>query len=221
MNSIKLININKIYGNNNSELYALKDINLTIKMGELIAIMGPSGSGKSTLLNIIGCMDTQTNGEYYLNNKLILNLSDKEMSKIRNNTISFVFQNFALIEDYDVFDNIELPLLRRKISKKDKNKLINLYANKLEINDILHKYPNQLSGGQQQRVAICRALVSDAQVILADEPTGALDSKTGQNILNILKDINKTGKTVIIVTHDEKIASYCDRIIFIKDGTVI
>lgn len=221
MDIIKLKNINKIYGKNDSELTALKNINLNIQKGEFIAIMGHSGSGKSTLLNVIGCMDIPTDGEYYLNNKLINNLSNNELSKIRNTTISFVFQHFALIKEYSVYDNIELPLTYRKISIKEKKDLILNYSRKLDIDDKLSKKPTELSGGQQQRVAICRALVSNAEIILADEPTGALDSNTGKSILELLKELNKEGKTIIIVTHDAKIASYCDRTIIINDGILI
>ncbi|MBN1040342.1 ABC transporter ATP-binding protein [Clostridium botulinum] len=220
MDIIQLKNINKIYGKGESELIALKNIDLTIKKGEFLAIMGSSGSGKSTLLNIMGCMDIPTNGEYYLNNMLIKNLSNNELSKIRNSTVSFIFQHFALIKDYTVYDNIELPLLHRKVSSKEKKDLILKYSHKLGISDKLYKKPTELSGGQQQRVAICRALVSESQIILADEPTGALDSNTGKSILDLLKEINKEGKTIIIVTHDLKIASYCDRTIIINDGKI-
>lgn len=221
MDIINLKNINKIYGKNESELIALKDINITVKKGEFLAFMGTSGSGKSTLLNIIGCMDIPTSGEYYLDSMLIKNLSNNELSKIRNLTVSFIFQHFALIKDYTVYDNIELPLIHRKIPSKEKKDLILKYSERLGIRDKLYKKPTELSGGQQQRVAICRALVSNSQIILADEPTGALDSKTGKSILDLLKEINKEGKTIILVTHDQTIAESCNRIIQLEDGNIV
>lgn len=220
MNLIELKNISKIYGKNESETIALNKINISVKKGDLLAIMGPSGSGKSTLLNIIGCMDIPSSGEYYLKNNLINNLSNKQLSKIRNLTISFVFQHFALMKDYTVYDNIELPLVYRKLSKKNKKDLVIKYASYLGIENQLYKKPHELSGGQQQRVAIARALVSESEIILADEPTGALDQKTGQELLILLKKINKQGKTIIIVTHDQKIASYCNRTITLNDGKI-
>lgn len=221
MNIIQLKDISKKYGKGESEVIALKNVDLTIKNNEFLAIMGPSGSGKSTLLNIIGCMDVPTEGQYYLNGISIKNLSNNELSGIRNSTISFVFQHFALIKDYTVYDNIELPLLHRKISNKEKKKLILKYAAKLGIDDKLYNKPTELSGGQQQRVAICRALVSESKIILADEPTGALDQKTGRDIINLLRELNKENKTIIVVTHDPQIASSCDRTILINDSKII
>ncbi|MGN0143685.1 MAG: ABC transporter ATP-binding protein [Clostridium sp.] len=221
MSIIELKNIKKEYGKKNFKFTAIDNINLSVEKGDFIAIMGPSGAGKSTLLNIIGCMDQVTEGEYYLNGKLINELNNKELSKVRNSTISFVFQDFALMKEYNVYDNVELPLSYRNLSNKQKKQMVIKQLEALGIKDQIKKKPSELSGGQQQRVAIARALVSDGEIILADEPTGALDSKTGMEIMNILSEINKKGKTIIIVTHDEKVASYCNKKIIIKDGRII
>lgn len=221
MSLIQLTDITKIYGEASSRVTALKNISLDINQSEMLSIMGPSGSGKSTLLNILGCMDIPTSGSYYLNDELMSTKSNLELSRIRNSTVSFVFQNFALMKDYSVYDNIELPLLYRKVSNKSKREKIMYYSTRLGIEKLVNKKPYQISGGQQQRVAIARALVSDASIILADEPTGALDQKTGEELLQLLKNINKQNKTIIIVTHDNKVAQYCDRKIYISDGRII
>lgn len=221
MSLIELNNVHKIYGANSNKVTALHDLNLNINKGDLLAIIGPSGSGKSTLLNIIGTLDTVTKGEYLLNNKNINNLSKSQLCKIRNKTFGFVVQHFALIGDYTVFENIEIPLEYAKVKLKDrKSKIENLLV-KLEIQDKMNCITKELSGGQCQRVAIARALANDPEVILADEPTGALDQKTGQAVLDIFKELNKEGKTVIIVTHDYKIANQCTRIIKMQDGNII
>lgn len=221
MSIIKLQNISKIYGKSNFTTYALKNVDLNINKGEYLAIMGPSGSGKSTLLNLIGCMDGQTEGKYFLNNKDVSLLSNKELSKVRNNVISFIFQHFALMKEYSVYDNVELPLSFRKISKKTKRELVINHLKRLGIEDQIKKKPGQLSGGQQQRVAIARALCTEADIILADEPTGALDQKNGKDIMDILTQLNNSGKTIIVVTHDPVVASYCKRVITIKDGEIV
>lgn len=220
MSIIDLRNINKIYNEKKAGTIALKNINLKIERGDFVAIMGSSGSGKSTLLNIIGCMDIPTEGEYYLDDRLVTKLSNKELSRIRNLKLSFIFQNFALMKNYNVYDNVELPLIYRNISNKEKKNKVITYLRKLGIEDKIKSKPMELSGGQQQRVAIARALVSDADIILADEPTGALDSKSGKDLMELITDINKQGKTIIIVTHDEKIASYCNKRIIIEDGNI-
>lgn len=221
MSLIELNNVHKIYGVNLNKVTALHDLNLNINKGELLAIIGPSGSGKSTLLNIIGTLDTVTQGKYLLNNKNINNLSKSQLCKIRNKTFGFVVQRFALIGDYTVFENIEIPLEYAKVKLKDrKSKIENLLV-KLEIQDKMNCITKELSGGQCQRVAIARALANDPEVILADEPTGALDQKTGQAVLDIFKELNKEGKTIIIVTHDYKIANQCTRIIKMQDGNII
>ena len=217
---IKLENISKKYKFSDTETNALAEVSLEINSGEFVAIMGASGSGKSTLLNIIGCMDTATSGNYYLNGEDVFKLKPKELCRIRNEKITFVFQNFALLEKYTAYENIELPLVNRKVSAKERKKKVSEVARQLGIENQLHKLPKQMSGGQQQRVALARALVSGADIILADEPTGALDHNTGIELMNMLKDLNEKGKTLIIVTHDPTVAEYAERIITISDGRV-
>ena len=217
---IKLENISKKYKFSDTETNALTNISLVIENGEFVAIMGASGSGKSTLLNIIGCMDTATSGKYYLDNTDIFKLKAKELCKIRNEKITFVFQNFALLEKYTAYENIELPLVNRRESAKERRRKVSEVAEQLGIETQLNKLPKQMSGSQQQRVALARALVSGADIILADEPTGALDHKTGIELMKIFKNLNNNGKTVIIVTHDLSIAEYAERIITISDGRI-
>ena len=218
MSLIELKNIKKIYGKGDAEVDALRGIDLSIEKGEMIAIIGASGSGKSTLLNILGFLDKPTEGSYLLNGQSVGKLGDKILARNRNKYVGFVVQNFALIEDYTVFQNIKVPLDYTKISKKEKKQRIVTLLDKMKISDKKDKLPKELSGGQNQRVAIARALVNDPEIILADEPTGALDSKTGEDVMAIFKEFNKEGKTVIIITHDEKIANMCKRIIKIEDG---
>jgi len=217
---IRLENISKKYKFSDTETNALINVSLVIESGEFVAIMGASGSGKSTLLNIIGCMDTATSGKYYLSDMDVFELKSKELCKIRNEKITFVFQNFALLEKYTAYENIELPLVNRKVSAKVRRKKVSEVAKQLGIETQLRKLPKQMSGGQQQRVALARALVSGADVILADEPTGALDHKTGIELMEILKKLNNKGKTIIIVTHDPAVAEYAERIITISDGRI-
>lgn len=221
MKILELKNIYKIYGKGDSETKALAGVDLSIEMGDFCAIMGPSGSGKSTLLNIIGCMDTPTSGEYILKGEYVSKLNNKQLSKLRNKVVSFVFQYFALMDEYTVYDNIMLPLNCQKISSKEKKKRVNYYMQRLGIEQYAKKKPPQLSGGQQQRVAIARALVSNSDIILADEPTGALDSKTGEELMGLLQEINETGKTIILVTHNEKVAEKCNYTILIEDGKIV
>jgi putative ABC transport system ATP-binding protein len=221
MSIIELKDIKKNYGKDLSKVEALKGINLSIKQGEMVAIMGPSGGGKSTLLNIIGCIDTPTEGTYLLEGQEVSKLNFNKLSFARNKKLSFIFQNFALLKDFSVIDNVIMPLNFRKISGKDKKRLAFQYLDKLEMKDLYNKKVKNLSGGQQQRVAIARALAQESNIILADEPTGALDQNNGKNIMNILKDLNEEeNKTIIIVTHDPNIASYCSRIINLKDGFI-
>lgn len=217
---IKLENISKEYKVDRQKIRVLDNINLEIKDNEFIAIMGASGSGKTTLLNIIGCMDKASYGTYYLDDRLVSSLNDNELSEIRTNKITFVFQNFALMDKYTAYENIELPLVAKKVKKKERKKKILEVAKQLGIENQLNKLPTQMSGGQQQRIAIARSLVSGANIILADEPTGALDNKNGIELMKILKELNELGKTIILVTHDIEIAKYAKRIIYIKDGRI-
>lgn len=217
---IQLENISKIYKFDDVATEALKDVSLTIENGEFVAIMGASGSGKSTLLNIIGCMDTVTRGKYTIDTEIVSEFKSKDLSKIRNRKITFVFQNFALMEKYTAYENIELPLLNRKVPAGERHKKVLETARQLGIEEQLRKLPKQMSGGQQQRIALARALVSGADILLADEPTGALDHKTGLELMELLKNLNENRKTIILVTHDPAIASYAKRIITISDGRI-
>lgn len=217
---IKLKNIMKTYGKKDNPCHALNGIDLQIEDGDLTAITGPSGSGKSTLLNILGCLDTATSGTYMLNGSSVNDLSPKEKSILRNTQIGFVVQDFALIDKYTVYQNVLLPIQYSKKNQKNKKETIKRMLTKLEIADKINEYPNNLSGGQKQRVAIARALINSPEIILADEPTGALDQKTGNEVMKLLKDINRQGKTVIIVTHDPKVAGQCNKNIHIIDGKI-
>lgn len=217
---IKLDNITKIYNEKVDDTKALDDVTLTIEDGEFVSIMGPSGSGKSTLLKIIGCMDMPTSGTYMLNDKDVTKSTQSQIHKLRKENIGYVFQHFALMDYYTAYENIELPLLAANVKRKERKEIILKEMESLKILSEKNKIPAKMSGGQQQRVAIARALVTNANVILADEPTGALDQKTGREVLELLKEINAQGKTVIIVTHDENIAKMTDRIVYIKDGKI-
>ncbi len=218
---IQLKNISKQYTLGDVITNALNNVSLTISNDEFVAIMGASGSGKSTLLNIIGCMDTPTSGEYFLDGRNVSELNSRELSNIRNTKITFVFQNFALMEKYTAYENIELPLVNRRVPTNERRHTIEEAAARLGITDQLRKLPKQMSGGQQQRVALARALASGADIILADEPTGALDKKTGIELMETLKELNRDGKTIIIVTHDPNVAGYADIVITISDGRII
>ena len=220
MSFIELKNIKKSFGKGEGCVQALKDINLSIEEGEMVAIMGPSGSGKSTLLNILGFLDKPNEGSYFFDGKETKNFNDKYLAKVRNKYIGFVVQNFALIEDYTVYENIEIPLIYGKVSKSERKRKINELLIKFHIEDKKNKLPKELSGGQNQRVTITRALVSNPKLILADEPTGALDQKTGKGVIELFRELNKENKTVIIITHDINVANMCDRIIHIKDGMI-
>jgi len=198
----------------------LDGINFKITKGEMIAITGPSGSGKSTLLNIIGCIDFPDEGSIYVDNIDVKSLSMKEIALLRNQTFGYVFQNFLLLPQYTVYENIELPLYYRKTNKKTQKKDIMETIQYLGLSELYNKYPSELSGGQQQRVAIGRALVGKPDIILADEPTGSLDQENGKMVLNYLKDLNSKGSSIIIVTHDHFIANQCNRIINLVDGKI-
>lgn len=218
---IRLDNITKIYNEKVDDTKALDSVSLTIDDGEFVSIMGASGSGKSTLLKIIGCMDTATSGTYCLDDVNVTASSRSQVDKLRKSRIGFVFQHFALMDYYTAYENIELPLLAANVKRKERKRIILKQMEHLGILSEKDKLPGKMSGGQQQRVAIARALVTDADIILADEPTGALDQKTGHEVLELLKEINMSGKTVIIVTHDEGIAKLTDRIIMISDGKIM
>lgn len=214
---IKLENVAKEFGKGNFN--ALKGINLTIDKGEMIAIMGPSGSGKSTLLNIIGLIDSPSTGTYFLDGMDMSTLKSN-YHKYRNKEVGFVFQNFSLLDDYTVVENVMLPLVYRRISHKKRMQISKEMLEMVGLERHINKYPYELSGGEQQRTAIARALAQDTKIILADEPTGALDQENGGKIMNILKEINKQGKTVLVVTHDQKVATHCQRTIHLLDGNV-
>ena len=218
---IRLDKITKIYDAKVENKKVLDEVSLTIDNGEFVAIMGPSGSGKSTLLNIIGCMDSVTDGSYYVDDIEVSRLNKSDIHRFRKKNIGFVFQHFELMDYYTAYENIELPLLANNIRRKDRKRIINEQLKKLNIVEEKDKLPKKMSGGQQQRVAIARALVTNADIILADEPTGALDQSTGQEVINILREINNQGKTVVLVTHDINIASNTNRIINICDGKII
>lgn len=217
---IHLEQISKTYKFADVTTEALKNVSLTIEGGEFVAIMGASGSGKSTLLNIIGCMDTATSGKYILDYETVSEFKSSQLSKIRSKKITFVFQNFALMEKYTAYENIELPLVNQNISANKRRKKVIAVAKQLGIESQLHKLPKQMSGGQQQRIALARALVSGADIILADEPTGALDQKNGLALMELLRKLNEDGKTIILVTHDSAIARYAKRIVTISDGRI-
>lgn len=216
---IHLENINKTY-HNGAPLHVLKGINLNIEKGEFVSIMGTSGSGKSTLLNILGILDNYDTGNYYLNDVLIKNLSETRAAEYRNRMIGFIFQSFNLISFKNALENVALPLFYQNINRKKRNILAMEYLDKLGLREWAHHMPNELSGGQKQRIAIARALISQPQIILADEPTGALDSKTSIEVMQILKEVNESGMTLIIVTHESGVANQTNKIIRLKDGII-
>ena len=198
----------------------LKDIDLEVEEGEFLAIMGPSGSGKSTLMNIIGLLDRASSGEYHLDATEVSHLSDKKLAQVRNKEIGFVFQQFFLLAKLNALQNVELPLIYAGVATSKRQGLAKQFLEKVELSERMHHLPSELSGGQKQRVAIARALVNNPSIILADEPTGALDTKTGQQIMELLTELNHEGKTIIMVTHEPEIADYAGRKIILRDGII-
>lgn len=205
-----------VLGNETSRV--LKGIDLTVNKGEFLAILGPSGSGKSTLMNIIGCLDVPTEGEYILNGKLIADQDEASLAQIRNREVGFIFQQFQLLQRQSTFENIELPLIYANMPEKQRRERVKEMLEKVQLSDKINYYPNQLSGGQQQRVAIARAIAVNPTILLADEPTGALDQKTGAQIIDLFHSLNEEGRTIIMITHDRHIASHASRIVRILDG---
>ena len=218
---IDLIDVYKIYKIGDTEIRALDGINLHIDKNEFVAIVGQSGSGKSTCMNMIGCLDIPTSGQYIINGKDASKLKEDELAELRNLTLGFIFQQYNLISKLNVFENVELPLIYRGIEKNKRRKIVEESLERVGLIDRMLNMPSQLSGGQQQRVSIARALSGNPPVILADEPTGALDSKTGAEVLALLKEINKEGNTIILITHDNFIAHQAKRIVRLHDGQII
>lgn len=218
---IQLKNIEKVYRTSTIETLALNNINLSIEKGEFLSIMGPSGCGKSTLLNIIGLLDTPSNGDVEIGGQRTNGLADKQMAQFRNKTIGFIFQSYHLINDLPVLDNVELPLLYRSTSGRERSRLAAEALEKVGLSNRMKHYPNQLSGGQKQRVAIARAIVGNPEIILADEPTGNLDSNMGHEVMEILQQLNREGTTIVMVTHDENMAHKTSRLVRLFDGSQV
>ena len=217
---IKITNIKRDFVLGDEIVYVLKGIDLEIHKGEYVALMGPSGSGKSTLMNLLGCLDTPTSGSYILNGKDVSQMKDDELAEIRNKEIGFVFQTFNLLPRTTALDNVALPMIYAGYSKSERRARATQVLEQVNLGDRMLHQPNQLSGGQRQRVAIARALVNSPSIILADEPTGNLDSKTSEEIMKLLAEIHNNGNTIVLVTHEEEIAEHADRIIRLRDGMI-
>jgi putative ABC transport system ATP-binding protein len=220
MNVINIRNISKTYVMGMEEVHALLDVTVQIDRGEYVAIMGPSGSGKSTLMNMLGCLDTPTSGLYEFNGANVSEMNDNDLARIRNKEIGFVFQTFNLIPRSDALHNVELPLIYGGVNSHERKRLAAEALNHVNLGDRMHHRPNELSGGQRQRVAIARALVTKPSIILADEPTGNLDTKTGDEIMGLFEELHHQGNTIILVTHEEYIAEHAHRIIRLRDGVI-
>jgi putative ABC transport system ATP-binding protein len=220
MNIIETHNISKRYIMGTNEVNALQSVSITIERGEYVAFMGPSGSGKSTLMNIIGCLDSPSGGTYMLNNQMVSEMTENELAEVRNKEIGFVFQTFNLLPRATALENVALPLIYAGYGKSDRHDMAMAALESVSLGDRHHHKPNELSGGQRQRVAIARALVNNPSIILADEPTGNLDSKTSYDIMNLFQELHDKGNTIIMVTHEDDIAHYAHRIVRLRDGLV-
>ncbi|TMN88164.1 phosphonate ABC transporter ATP-binding protein [Pseudoalteromonas phenolica] len=218
---IKLTNLNRVFRTQDVETTALNDINLTVEQGEFVAIMGPSGCGKSTLLSILGMLDSPSSGNFDFDGTDIAGYNEKQLSQLRKASIGFVFQSFNLIDELTVFENVELPLQYQNISKNERKQRVEAILKRVAIDHRADHLPQQLSGGQQQRVAVARALVINPKLVLADEPTGNLDSKNGEEVMTMLRELNREGTTVIMVTHSEKEGAYADRLVRLLDGQIM
>ena len=218
---IQIKNISKVFQTEEIETKALNEVSITINQGEFVTIMGPSGSGKSTLLNIVGLLDNASSGSYQLLNQEMIGLKEQEKAKVRKQNIGFVFQNFNLIDELSVYDNIELPLIYNNVAALERKQKVNEIAERLGISHRLKHFPQQLSGGQQQRVAVARALINNPKIILADEPTGNLDSKNGNEVMELLTDLHAQGATILMVTHSNYDASFSQKTIVMKDGMIL
>jgi putative ABC transport system ATP-binding protein len=217
---IKTQSLKKIYQMGEEQVKALNGVDIEIEKGEYVAIMGPSGSGKSTLMNLLGCLDTPSEGEYWLNGQAVSSLSDDELAKVRNKEVGFVFQSFHLLPRYSALENIQLPLVYSNIPREERLDRAKKTLEEVDLSDRMHHRPNELSGGQRQRVAIARALINRPSILLADEPTGNLDSNTGRDILNLFERLHSGGNTIILVTHDPEVAGHANRVIRLRDGSV-
>ena len=218
---IRIEHLSKVFRTEEVETTALNDVSLHVKQGEFVAIMGPSGCGKSTLLNIIGLLDNPTSGNYYFNGQEVGHLKEKQRTQVRKGNIGFVFQSFNLIDELNVYENVELPLIYLKKKASQKKELVTSILDRMNISHRVKHFPQQLSGGQQQRVAIARAVVAGPKLILADEPTGNLDSKNGAEVMNLLTELNQEGTTIVMVTHSQHDASYAHRVVHLFDGQIV